>query len=474
MKDNTKRKIADLLSSNEPDARRRAAEDLGGQNSLAVIAALAAALNDENNGVRDASSHALLSMGGANVARAIVEYIADDSIVTRNLAGELLHQLGKESIPALLPYLQDSNHDVRKFAVDLVGLIGWQSVAHYVVPLLHDPDPNVVCAASEALGNLRNQEIVPQLIQAYKTHSYAQAAVAEALGKIGGPQAGEFLLLAFNKIVTDATIDPVVLCILIESLSSAGDDHALIVLQNRIHHVQGKLRHELLHAMVRISERVLGKVDLPSNLAHDLLEALADDDPKIKASAAKGLASSREPGVTKTLLHCFGIEEELDELLYALLEQRDDALLGTVELISQPSCPVSLCGIRLIGRLANRLIQMILRHERIDYEEQLLVRAFDVVAAHWPEADEDTRAAIVDTLFRLDGDRTVGFLDVIMEDPNPWLRVRVIEQLAAVGDRRIPTFVNRFLGDEDEMVREAAMAIMQTGWKSYPPEALIG
>ena len=181
MKDDTKVRIAELLSSNEPEIRRRAAEDLDGENSLAVIAALAAALSDENKGVRDASSHALISMGGANVARAIVEYIADDSIVTRNLAGELLHQMGKESVPALLPYLQDSNHDVRKFAVDLIGLIGWQSVAHYVAPLLHDPDANVVCAASEALGNLRNSEVVPPLIQTYKTHRDAQAAVAEAL-----------------------------------------------------------------------------------------------------------------------------------------------------------------------------------------------------------------------------------------------------------------------------------------------------
>jgi HEAT repeat protein len=48
-----------------------------------------------------------------------------------------------------------------------------------------------------------------------------------------------------------------------------------------------------------------------------------------------------------------------------------------------------------------------------------------------------------------------------MEDPDPWLRMHVIEQLAAIGDRRVPMFVNRFLDDEDEMVREVAMAILQ-------------
>lgn len=462
MKDETKTKIAELLSGKEPDDRRRAAEELSDQHGLAVIAALAAALNDENKGVRDAACHALLAMGGANVARAIVEYIADENIVTRNLAGELLHQLGKDSVPALLPYVQDSNQDVRKFAVDLLGLVGSEGVAHYIVPLLDDPDENVIAASAEALGNLRNPEVVPQLLQAYKKHAFAQAPVAEALGKIGGAQASDFLLLTFNKNVGEESPDPVVLFTLIESLSAVGDEHALVVLQSRIQHVRGRLRNVVLHAIVRIAERVHGKVDLPLSLTRDLLVALKDDDPRIKSSAVKGLASSADSEVTQALLRTFGVDDELDELLYTLLEERDDSLPGVVECLSERQLKSPRHGIKLIGRLANRLIQQILRHESFACKEGVLTRAFKVVAAEWAEADEETRAAIVDTLFHLDGDRTVGFLDTIMEDPDPWLRVHVIEQLAAIGDRRVPMFVNRFLQDEDEMVREVAMGILQS------------
>jgi HEAT repeat protein len=462
MKDETKTRIAELLSGKEPDDRRRAAEELGDQRGLAVIAALAAALNDGSKGVRDAASHALLAMGGANVARAIVEYIADENIVTRNLAGELLHQLGKDSVPALLPYLQDINHDVQKFAVDLLGLIGSEGVAQYIVPLLDDRDENVIAASVEALGNLRNQEVVPKLLQAYKKHAFTQAPVAEALGKIGGTQASEFLLLTFNKNVTEESPDPVVLFTLIESLGAVGDEHALVVLQNRVQHVRGRLRNVVLHAIVRIAERINGKVDLPLSLTRDLLGALKDDDPKIKASAAKGLASSVDIEVTQALLRSFAVDEELDELLYSLLEQRDDTLPSVVEYISERRLKSQKHGIKLIGRLANQLIRRILRHESFVCEESVLARAFEVVAAEWPVADEETRAAIVDTLFHLDGDRSVGFLDMIMEDPDPWLRMHVIEQLAAIGDRRVPLFVNRFLQDEDEMVREVAMGILQT------------
>jgi HEAT repeat protein len=462
MKDETKKRIADLLSSEEPDTRRRAAEDLSAQNGLAVIAALAAALNDGNKGVRDAAAHALLTTGGANVARAIVEYIADDNIVTRNLAGELLRQMGKESVHALLPYIQDTNHDVRKFAVDLIGLIGWEGVAHQVVPLLHDRDANVVAAAIEALGNLRNPEVVPQLIQTYKKFQYAQAPIAEALGKIGGEQASEFVLLTFNKSVTEESPDRVVLYTLIESLGAVGDEHALIMLQNRVQNVRGKTRHAVLHAIVRIAERIHGKVDLPLSLTRDLLDALKDDDPRIKASAAKGLASSTDSDVTQGLLQCFAMDETLDGLLFDLLEQRDDALIATVENLSTQTWTPRKQGIKLIGRLASRLIQKILVHEPYNVEEDILIRAFAIVEAEWAGADEETRSAIVDTLFHLDGDRTVGFLDTIMEDPDPWLRMHVIEQLAAIGDRRVPMFVNRFIEDDDEMVREVAMSILQS------------
>jgi HEAT repeat protein len=461
MKDDIKRLIAELLSSEDPDVRRRAAEDLSGQSGLAVIAALAAALKDENKGVRDAASHALLTMGGANVARAIVEYIADENIGTRNLAGELLHQLGGVSVPALLPYMQDGNHDVRKFAVDLVGLIGTESAVQHIIPLLQDPDVNVVTSAVEALGNLRNQEAVSHLVQTYRAEQLARAPVAEALGKLGGPEASEFLLLTFNKAMSDSLFDPVVLCTIIDSLGAVGDEHALIVLQNRIHEVQGKLRHALLHALIRTAERLRGKVNLSADLRNDLLDALNDDDAAIKASAAKALGCFTEIEVTKALMQCFAVSEELDQILYSLLEQRDDALQCAVEFLSDSQSGVKKQAIKLIGKLAMQLIRKVLHHETMRLDEGLLASAFEAVAAEWHSADEETRAAIVDTLFRLDGDRTVGFLDTLMEDPDPWLRMHVIEMLAAVEDRRIPTFVNRFLQDEDEMVREVAMSILQ-------------
>ena len=56
----------------------------------------------------------------------------------------------------------------------------------------------------------------------------------------------------------------------------------------------------------------------------------------------------------------------------------------------------------------------------------------------------------------------MDFLDTIMNDPDPWLRIHVIEVIAAIADRRAPDFIARFLEDDDEMVREVAMSTLQS------------
>ena len=71
--DEAKTNLATLLSGDDPAARRRAAEDLADSSGFAPIAALAAALRDENKGVRDAASRSLTQIGSKNVARAVVE-----------------------------------------------------------------------------------------------------------------------------------------------------------------------------------------------------------------------------------------------------------------------------------------------------------------------------------------------------------------------------------------------------------------
>jgi hypothetical protein len=103
----------------------------------------------------------------------------------------------------------------------------------------------------------------------------------------------------------------------------------------------------------------------------------------------------------------------------------------------------------------------------MDGTSNLLQRGFDLVKEAWGDANEETRAAIVDTLFRLDGDQAVEVLDVIRNDSDPWLRMHIIELLLPLEDRRIPEFIARFLDDEDEMVREMASSSLEARGISF-------
>ncbi len=67
-------------------------------------------------------------------------------------------------------------------------------------------------------------------------------------------------------------------------------------------------------------------------------------------------------------------------------------------------------------------------------EQEMLDRAFTLVEQQRESAEEEVRAVIVETLFVLNGDRTLVILDTLINDPDPWLRMRVIELLGMLDD----------------------------------------
>ncbi len=90
----------------------------------------------------------------------------------------------------LFEYLKSKNPLVRFRTVEVIGRIQDPVDAPRLVPLLHDPDPNVVQETIFSLGQLGSTEVVSALIETGRTGSPdLLPAVAEALGKIGGDEA---------------------------------------------------------------------------------------------------------------------------------------------------------------------------------------------------------------------------------------------------------------------------------------------
>ena len=456
MNDEIRRNIATLITDEDSDARRHAAEDLASERGLAAIAALAAAIQDSNKGVRDTACRSLLAIGGSEAARAVVEYVASREIVTRNLATDLLVKIGEPGVPALLPYLHDPDKDVRKSVVDVLGLIGASVPVAPVRDLLADEDTNVVVSAVEALGNMRNPDAVAALEQAYERCDYARPEVAEALGKIGDARSGGFIRARLAGALDRTGEDPLTLLGLVEAAGSVGGADALALIAGKYHLIPAGLRVAALHAIVRIASRTGSGLPAVPGVRETLVAMLAEADGALAASAVAWLRTMEGEDVTAALVRAYGTSADLDAVLTPVLRERPDALARLVKALDAGAGPSGRGKASLLPQLVLARIRSIMRRGESPADEGLIAPAFDAVARAWEGGDQDTRSSLIDAMFRLDGDRAVQFLDAVLEQPDPWLRMHVIEVIAAIADSRAPVYIARFLNDEDEMVRELA------------------
>lgn len=470
MKTETKQRIVDLLTSDDPDVRRLAADDMAATRDLATVTALTTALQDTNKGVRDGAYRSLVSIGGPIVARALAHYIADHDIVTRNLASKLLMKIGQDAVAAILPFLQDEDKDVRKFAVDILGEIRNQKSVNQLLPLLRDEDPNVIVSTLEALGNIGSANSVGSICLAFEENSFARASAADALGRIADSSAAGFLLGKLRQAKADPSYDPVVLFALIEALGCVGDLQSAQALQELLQVLKGKLLYVLIHALIQIAERHRLSIRFPVQLRDDLISAINDDHEGIRLSAAKALCQFDDEEVTRALVSALGRSEDLDFLLISALLDRNDAFESAVEALERRISQGVPQIILLLGKLSYEYVRRFSVIDRYPITESLLYRAFDVTIEEWNGADQETRTIIVDTMFRLTGDRAVACISEIAADPDPWLRVHVIESIGQVRDRRAVEVIVAFLEDEDEMVRETALSVLQS--RGIQPEAI--
>ncbi|HEX6105488.1 MAG TPA: HEAT repeat domain-containing protein, partial [Gemmatimonadales bacterium] len=75
------------------------------------------------------------------------------------------------------------------FALQVLSRIGDPAAAPAILPLVRHPDLNVAQSAIEALGQLRNGEAVPVLLELLAGDLWLQIAAIDALGQIGDPRA---------------------------------------------------------------------------------------------------------------------------------------------------------------------------------------------------------------------------------------------------------------------------------------------
>lgn len=312
--------LDDRLRDDNPSVRGNALDDLRDKASPRVIARAAAPLlADPDPGLREQASRLLATLSPAErAAEEVAPYIHHADIATRNLAGEVLVEIGHPAVGILVPYLRHDDPDVRKFAIDLLAQMPAEDATDDIAAALHDDDANVRLAAVDALGALRATEHADALRALYEREPIARPDVIHAMGAFED----EADLDVLERGLKDD--HPVVQLASAEALASQDDPAVIALLLDQMEAVDPMARPIIVHSIVALCTAYPQyRSDLPDALTGHLLDMLGDADSTYRCAAARGLRWFAGDALYADMLAYAGQDDKLDMALFTTLLTHD-------------------------------------------------------------------------------------------------------------------------------------------------------
>lgn len=181
--------LIEELDSDNPVARRWAARDLVSHPESA--SALIHRLNcEEDASVREVILLTLTEIGGKEAVDALVECLRSEDAALRNEAIEAMKNLPEAVAPIMAGLLEDTDPDVRIFAVNVLESLRHPNVEGWLISVIErDSHVNVCATAVDLLGEVGSKlAILPlqQLKQRFPNEPYIGFAADLALKRIKG------------------------------------------------------------------------------------------------------------------------------------------------------------------------------------------------------------------------------------------------------------------------------------------------
>ncbi len=351
-----------------------------GKDCIGILVKL---LEDENEDIRAVAFHGLSLIPSEEAASRIVPLLSHENIQIKNLAIELLNQYEASAIPSLLCCLRSQDRNLRKFAADILGLIGDETVAPPLISLLGDPEPIVAVSAADALGHLKATEAAPELIRHFDANPGMQPVVIEALGKLGSVDADRFLISVLRK--DDANLSLIAL----EALRSSRHPETVMALEEALSWLPLTLRPHAFKAICSI----LNNLNEPSESFfdfqkhhRDILDILHHSEDQETFCAVfdclpDAFIIENFPGILELLNHDgdnirhFVLErlKHLDKnRLLKYIEERVDtfSIQGQLALLSLLDSCEPACACRVLKKLAD------------SYDPEIRIMVAQIAATH--------------------------------------------------------------------------------------------
>ena len=109
------------LASENASLARQAAFDAGDLRLESAVPLLVEHFANSSVGVQEASERALRQIRGAAAVRAVIPLLRSQDAVVRNIAMDVLREIGVDDLATLTRLLYDQDPDIRIFIADILG-----------------------------------------------------------------------------------------------------------------------------------------------------------------------------------------------------------------------------------------------------------------------------------------------------------------------------------------------------------------
>lgn len=337
--------LENKVNNSDIAVRREVAEDLVFAEDSNAIDLLQRLILDENKAVREAAGDALIRRGNQDGAEQLVKNFANPRIEVRNQAMWLIVCMGEPALEFVFPALENKDHDVRKFAADVIGEVGSEIGIGPLVKTIKDVDANVRLSVVEALGKIGSDIALDELEVAFDKYPNIRSTTAEALGKLNNPNAVRVIKNSLND------EDPLVVFAVTEAFGEIGGKDEIVLLEKLIEESEGYIKIIAITSLVKLSNKTNSnlQIDLFSALYVDEFVEAAEGNKEVAEYAMRMVARLSADGDIDALLKSYpNLNNELKTaVLESIREEKNAQTLSTTySALSELSSQVKIAAIQ--------------------------------------------------------------------------------------------------------------------------------
>jgi HEAT repeat protein len=415
------------------------------------------------------AAHLLGWLGDRTALPDLLECLDVTEEALRDAAIESLLRFGSAAVPVLVAAVTRPEPALRERIIELLGMVGDQSVVPVLTELLADRQITVRQAVLRALGALGGEAAYTGLLQALNDPATRDTALG-ILSQFNDPALVGELKTHLQRYLYESKSPAGLRWAAAQALSLLGDEAAVSILLNATRLPDELIRKPAAEALARVRGRRAVNV---------LIEALGDRDWLVRQKAIEALSSIQDSRVVAALIPLARDPEWRVRwsLVAALGRMRDSRVYGPLaELARDADRWVRHRAMEVCGRMEDsRAVEIALRGLK-DAEPAVRIAALDAllpqrepaligpIAELAQDADAEVRATAARTLAFVAGANAIDSLTVLAHDPMDNVRATIGYVLGELGSEEGIPALETLLRDSAPAVRaHAADALAHIG-----------